>query len=758
MNAAPTTGPRGQARPRLAVALLLGIFAVFFAPVLFGGEVLYPNDNAAQVGLAGAASATRSTERFGDMSAEYLPELQQHLASGHASWLATWNPHNAFGLPLMQYYGLGRAFLLGHALAALTQDPFTTWTLLCLLALLAAAGFAFLFLRGLKLHPLACLAGALAISLCPLHAGWETFPQLDWDFAWTFAFLWGVGRLVERPGFWRWTWLVFALYALLLCGYPQHIVWCAWFAAGWVLVTLLRDARGGARLKLGLLVLGAAAVALLCAAPVYLDLLVDLQRSTRAGAGLDLALRSLPRLHSWHELRVFLVQLHDLLWLGDPLGPAYPRAVSVQIGSCLTPLLAALVAVALLRPRRRGVGWPLVFLGAVALLTASPPLFRLEAEHLGLSLSLLSPVTAALLPLAILAAFGADAVLVRDAIPRGAAALAAGVPLALALLAVAPGDIPLVAQRVLLGAAAAAGAVLFAWTGWRCLLVGLLVATVFVWGRPFVFLRPRADIRLDSPLVSRVRELTADGGRFAWIGPPPGGALAPNEEALLGLRSVHFHNCFPSAGLQGWSARLGSRAAADDPDATAGYDRRFTSIADDGRLTPEDLATSGVRLLLSARPLDGALTDPGERVGPAWLARVHDPGPLQAQLDHWESRADGASVTADELRRSTHLVVRRQTGHDDELVLQVEPLDHPSLLFVSQEHHPSWRAWADGAELSTLPVNGLFEGVVLPAGTRELRLAFRPWARWSLLPQLAFVALGSLWVLGAVRRWRSRRA
>jgi hypothetical protein len=394
----------------------------------------------------------------------------------------------------------------------------------------------------------------------------------------------------------------------------------------------------------------------------------------------------------------------------------------------------------------------------VALVTVSPPHFRFAAEHLGFSLSLLSPVTAALLPLAILAACGADAVLVRDAIPRGAAALAAGVPIALTLLAVAPGDVPLVSQRVLLATACAAGAVAFAWTGWRWLLVGLLVGSVFVWGQPFIYLRPRADIQLDSPLVSRVRELTADGGRFAWIGPPPGGALAPNEEALLGLRSVHFHNCFPSVGLQGWSARLGARDAADDPDATAGYDRRFASIADDGRLTPEDLATSGVRLLLSARPLDGALSDPGERVGPAWLARVSDPGPLQAQLDHWASGADGAAVTADELRRSTHLVVRRQTGHDDELVLQVEPLDHPSLLFLSQEHHPSWRAWADGAAVPTLPVNGLFEGVVLPAGTRELRLRFLPWARWSLLPQLAFAAVGALWLLGAARRWRSRRA
>jgi hypothetical protein len=58
-----------------------------------------------------------------------------------------------------------------------------------------------------------------------------------------------------------------------------------------------------------------------------------------------------------------------------------------------------------------------------------------------------------------------------------------------------------------------------------------------------------------------------------------------------------------------------------------------------------------------------------------------------------------------------------------------------SLLILSQKYHRDWKAkvlvasgWMDA---QTVPVNGVFQGVLLPDGAQKLRLAFLPFARFA---------------------------
>jgi hypothetical protein len=70
----------------------------------------------------------------------------------------------------------------------------------------------------------------------------------------------------------------------------------------------------------------------------------------------------------------------------------------------------------------------------------------------------------------------------------------------------------------------------------------------------------------------------------------------------------------------------------------------------------------------------------------------------------------------------------------------------PSLLVLSENHYPGWRAEVDGREVETLRVNYNLRGVELPAGEHEVRFTFRPKsALLGLLVSLAALVALALW-------------
>jgi hypothetical protein len=54
--------------------------------------------------------------------------------------------------------------------------------------------------------------------------------------------------------------------------------------------------------------------------------------------------------------------------------------------------------------------------------------------------------------------------------------------------------------------------------------------------------------------------------------------------------------------------------------------------------------------------------------------------------------------------------------------------DRPAMLVVANAWYPGWRAWVDGVEAPVLRVNGLFRGVALAAGARQVEMRFEPWS------------------------------
>lgn len=191
--------PEGWSYPRAALLMIAALLA-FFGPALVRGLVLYPHDNAAEVGLR-AEALDQVSRVYTDQTQLYVPEIQAHFGDRHSGWLAAWNPHNELGRPLFPS-GLSPAYILSHLFYHLTPDALSFYTWTSLAAICASALFAFLFLRAIRLHPLACLTGALGISIGPIFGGSQIVPLVQWGFCWAFAALYACEVWLRRPTPW----------------------------------------------------------------------------------------------------------------------------------------------------------------------------------------------------------------------------------------------------------------------------------------------------------------------------------------------------------------------------------------------------------------------------------------------------------------------------------------------------------------------------------------------------------------------------
>lgn len=95
------------------------------------------------------------------------------------------------------------------------------------------------------------------------------------------------------------------------------------------------------------------------------------------------------------------------------------------------------------------------------------------------------------------------------------------------------------------------------------------------------------------------------------------------------------------------------------------------------------------------------------------------------------------------------------TRYEPDVVELAVEAERGGLLFVSEIHHPGWRAYVDGDEAPIWRTNAAFRGVEVPAGAHEVRFVYEDPAyrlgRWLSI-------LATLWLLGALGflSWRAR--
>lgn len=452
----------------IAVWILLGLtLGLFLAPPLLRGEVIYPHDNRAEAGEE-LVPFTGLDWAYQDVVALYVPEAAAHLAGDHDSWLATWNPHNELGRPLFQAY-TGPCFILAHALSWLSRDPFVHYTWMAVLAVILTAVFAQGFLLQKQLHPLAAWAGAIGISVGPLYPAWGMLPLIQWGYCWAFGCLWFFERWLRNSRRRDLAAVGFCVHAILLSGFPQHILGLGWMVSGWMLLQIyLSPASWGNRWRRVGALSFVTLLALLSVVPSFLDLFLAWQKSTRADNVLP-----------WSKL-MGGYKISGLIF-PDPQDGTGAGQATYSLGAIYS--LLALIGAARLR---WGGYWAL---WAFALVFGLHFLFFFRVfVALGMSFSSWHPIFLLHLPAAILAALGADWIL-RCKLPGRSLAQASVQPR------------PRRASAILIVVA-----ILYSATG--------APQELLLW-------QPRESIKTDSELAQVLRSATANGSRFAVVGKPP---------------------------------------------------------------------------------------------------------------------------------------------------------------------------------------------------------------------------------------------
>lgn len=739
-------------RYRAALWVFFGCFALYTSPFWAGGAVLAPSCRTTLLGITtpGEQFDPCGLQKFADYETEFLPEIANQLRTSHSGLVALRSSANEFDRPAKHITGNTPANITTWVFYRFSADPVVIVTSLTL-ALAAGTGvFTILLAREWQLAPLAGFAAAVLTSMGAYVSYWQTYPMHVATVCWSTALAWGIVRWYRRGDLVAWVTLLYAIYSIVLMGYPQSVVYVAWVLGAYVVW------QQGKRLRAGLVrtsmrdvaALGAAVVgALVLAAPVLVDVAAAYAASARVAAPDEYYLQYILRIKAPWVL-VLYAALHTVPELyGTATDVAYPFRFD---GFAVSLLPLWLCVVALWYAPRRVWGWALAACVLVVISTA-PAVFGWLLHALpGFALSQWTPHWNAQLPVTILVLYGSDSLLARAADRRRAAWVALLVPLA----------------------AVGAGVVVAGWytvaiaperLGWSVLVVGLcalwlwrrragwlfaaLVVTVAASGYAYQARRDPATVAQQSTLVDTLAPLVHDGARVAVVEPELEYLLAPNANRLYDIATVHTYNNFTPPAYQQAINGLGGK--------TTFYGKLNTSIAPNYDTPLFWLSNIGV--VLSRTPIDHPALRVAARVGPVVVQTVaRRMGPV------WHlplsATPHGQDVRLTQIPSQPGLPITGYRDSGDALVVDVTPQPRPSLLLFSVLQRPQWQAIAVGpagdVSARSVSVNGVYVGVIVPAATTQVRLTYVTPVQWMWVSHTAWALVWLGYAVYAVRRWQ----
>ncbi len=243
-----------------------------------------------------------------------------------------------------------------------------------------------------------------------------------------------------------------------------------------------------------------------------------------------------------------------------------------------------------------------------------------------------------------------------------------------------------------------------------------------------------------------------DGTRFAFVGKDKGPVIPPNQEPLIGARSVHAYDSLSSKDYQRHIVSLGGEVRV--------YGRHSRLLDADRPTAKPAFSFTGIGLVLSKHALpDRGLRQTSKVAGLRLYQPMRQPI-LYAQLTRYEHVADDRYVVPGYLHDNPSLPVRRIVHQDDFQRFKLTASAERTLLFVSQQYHPMWRVYSDTGPLAVVKVNDFYLGVIVPSGIRWVEFEFRPYVFWSFIPQILYGLVGGglllCWILARRKRARTR--
>jgi hypothetical protein len=738
---------------RNSFIFLLLAWALYFSPVLLKSQVIFPHPNDYEVsGQYKDIDEFITNRKFSDQSSVYIPEINHHLNGEHQNWISTWNPHVQVGRPTFQLSGFGKAYLATNLISLFTKNPFILYTLFTSLTVLLTGVFFFFYLRTLSVSPLACLVSSVGLSLGVFTSYWLTFIMFLSTICWTTALLWLTSSYVKHQ-----TWpyalgISFSVYSILMTGYPQFIIMCSYI----ILINLLaivssvdwsKKRRFLIASAISLLILSGALMAL----PTFLDVFINVQNSARLEVSDDFFLGVLPKFKTTEDFLVYILSIIDSFWIGNPIRENF----SVKFdGLSLSPAYSILLISSFLicKPIAKFWYWK-IFIILCFFGTVSPSVYLFAVHHLGFNLSRSQMLGGAIIPAFILIAYSIDYFLLEYEKDSGMGNLRKFLIFVLPGLGLLGSQVYLAVNKdltvnlyyIVLFWLILFGTSIFLVYRKKLVLIFILFISIFVYSYSLALFRPLSTISTSSDLVGFLQGNSSSSFRFVSFGSEMLGIIPPNQESLLNLESVHSYDSLSSRSYQKvvttWSKG-----------ETMTYGRFFFGITDLSKISSIDFRLSGISFLLTKKVL----------LNNQWLKEVSDFNGvkvyefMQKPILHLHTtrftfeKPDSVVLTSGhQLLEDIQNEVTFIDKLDDYLKVQLSPLSGQSLLFLSQQFHPLWKATSGKVLLDEVVVNGFYQGVIIPPGTTEVSLEFRPFVLWSWIPQVFYVVLflvmGYLW-------------
>lgn len=693
------------------------------------GDVIAPHRQAIELDRPAISDSALENRKFSDYSNGYIPELTQLMHGRRSGWLTEWSDANELGRPLGHLSAFSPAYPPAALLGRLVPDPHRFITILSLSTCLIGGVFVLLLCRQLSLAPIAGLIAGTSMATSPLFMYWLTFQMFPAVATWAAGALYAMTRLSRRRDLAGWAILSFSVYSLLLTGYPQSVVIHAYFLSAFGLALATRQwqetGRKAAMHYFGWLA-AACLVAIVLCIPAHLDVYRTALDSTRITADPAFFTEYLPRIQNLSDLGRFLTLASYPEILGRPIAPDFPFAYD---GLSITPPTIFFAICALLLAFRQTWGWWIAIVLAVTF-TVSPTAFLFGVKYLGFNLSPSIPLGNALLPIALVVAYGVHA-LYGIAQPARNWKLAPALG-AIVVLAGLGGSIVFAQHH----------GVAVAWPTVALALIAILLLTLQMARRspwlpctavlvtvgysayPLMLHQDPANIAMTSPLEKAVREHLPADARYAVLSPGLR-ALPPNFNASLGLNSIHSYNSLSSYRYRDLLKELGSDNRAfgrwNDSIQPDFHSRAFWMSNIAVILSPTELAPISVLRYVG-------------HIGTAYMYEVTSRMGccVQVPIDAGTNAQGDFDFALATLKASAAAKKTADLGDVKEFAVAGRTR---SALVVSQKFHRDWKAQvltASGWRAApTVAINGVFQGVVLPADATQVRLSFLPYAQFA---------------------------
>lgn len=746
--------PKAPYLPSVRGALLIYtiLFFALIHPFWLFGDVVVPYRLTRDIGIAAAPPSSYTENiKFSDYWAATIPAIRNHFQAPRSSGLTLWDSQNALGRrPLHLFFSPAYAPI--WLVSKITTDPFWVLTLLSLGTCFLAGLFVLLWCTELSLEPIAGLLAGGSVAASPYMMYWLTFPMFLSVLCWSAGCFYALTRMDRKADLTGCAILAFSCYSLLMMGYPQSVVHHAYILTGyvaWRTYRRLQSAGSRSAIRYLSVVTTACAAGAVLALPVYLDLAEITADSARVAPDISFFLAAFQKIELVTSALRFLANETFPELIGNPISPAYPL---VYNGVSITALALFFAFYSPLQCWRETWGWWLA-IGLLFAFSMIPQLYVFGVRHMGFNLSRGPPLGTVILPVAMVLAYGVNGLIRRGAFEPAATRLA--VSGTLTCLAVALysywADGLQIRWKIVVATLLVVGLLWRGGNGFRSVsLIAALVLTEAYISFPLMLRQPHVNLVPPSALTDKVRAATPPDARFAFAAPGPS-VLSPNMNGIYDVASVHSYDSLSSRRYQVLIGELGGQFET--------YGRLNDVISPD--YGSQAFWMSNISLMMSTKPLNHPnLEHIGDEGAVHFYRVVSRMGCcLQTALPD-QTGSDGFQLPDPRGMETIRPLKTKDQG--DVLEIQVDGRQ-TSLLVLSQRYDSKWQATvrtpSGWAPARTAPVNGVFQGVVLPASAQTVRLEFMAFTRfvwisslvWGLVALLLLIKAASFRVTSMAR-------